>query len=58
MVSHPSRSTSKGFIATATAGYSQVESWWSIAFTIRSRFLASEELIGEELVARWGVAAA
>src|SRR5881392_3387874 len=43
--SHPSRSTSKGFIATATAGYSHEALCWSIAREIASRFLASEALL-------------
>ena len=43
--SQPSRSTSNGFISTASVGYSQARSCWSIAFEIASRFLASGELI-------------
>src|SRR3954464_5098089 len=43
--SQPSRSTSNGFIATATAGYSHVLLCWSIAREIASRFLASEEVL-------------
>src|SRR5207302_4641976 len=41
--SQPKRSTSNGFIATATAGNSQLRLWASIAFEIASRFLASED---------------
>src|SRR3954468_15691812 len=41
--SQPSRSTSNGFIATATAGYSHDALCWSIAREIASRFLASDE---------------
>ena len=42
IVSHPSRSTSNGFIATATAGNGQLELWASIALLMASRFLTSE----------------
>src|SRR3954454_22166318 len=45
MDSQPSRSTSNGFIATATAGYSHVLLCWSIAREIASWFLASEEVL-------------
>src|SRR3954463_260722 len=41
----PSRSTSNGFKATATAGYSHVLLCWSIAREIASRFLASDEVL-------------
>ena len=43
--SQPRRSTSKGFISTATAGHSQEPLCWSIAFEMASRFFASGELI-------------
>src|SRR3954452_9470776 len=61
--SQPRRSTSNGFIATATAGYSHVLLCWSIAREIASRFLASEELlmslgIRDRLLLRAGCAVA
>jgi len=45
IVSHPSRSTSNGFIRTSAAGNGQLALCWSIALEIASRFFASGEAI-------------